>query len=63
MVIKMTKAIRMAGGILKIDGSKMYSPEFREHLTPGRFVIRYPKRGDDHDKDKIESSNRVSRTG
>ena len=46
----MNKAIRLAGGIIKIDGSKMYSLEYREHLTPGSFVIRYPKRGEDHDK-------------
>ena len=46
----MNKAIRLAGGIIKIDGSKMYSPAYREHLTPGSFVIRYPKRGEDNDK-------------
>ena len=45
----MNKAIRLAGGIIKIDGSKMYSPKYREHLTPGSFVSRYPKRGEDHD--------------
>mgnify|MGYP006287040161 CR=1 FL=1 len=41
---------RVAGGILQMGTTKLYSPEFRNHMTPGFFTIRYPKRGEDHDK-------------
>ena len=40
---------RVAGGILQMGTTKLYSPEFRNHMTPGFFTIRYPKRGEDHD--------------
>ena len=63
MVIKMNKVIRITGGIIRINGIKMYSPIYREHLEKGRLVARYPKRGEDHDEDEIKNSNRVSRTG
>ena len=40
---------RIAGGILQMGTTKLYSPEFRNHMAPGFFTIRYPKRGEDHD--------------
>lgn len=46
----MSKILRLSGGIIRVDGNKMYYPEYRDYLAPGRFVARYPKRGEDHDK-------------